>query len=87
MEKVYFDSVNGSLVFSGIVFSFGAVPVEEKLVRLQKATAFYADKSITLQEKLDKEKAKNKKKAKEVKELKKSLAEAESKKGLKGIFR
>lgn len=86
-EKVYFDSVIDSLDFSNDVFSFGAVPAEEKLARVQKATSFYADKSIMLQERLDKEKAKNKKKAKEIKELKKSLAEAESKKGLKGIFR
>ncbi len=94
VEKVYFDSVISSLDFSDDVFSFGTVSVEEKLARVQKATSFYADKSIALQEKLDNKnnrlKDKNKEikdKNKEIKELKKALAEAESKKGLKGIFR
>ncbi len=86
-EKVYFDSVIASLSFSDDVFSFGAVSANEKLARVQKATSFYADRAISLQEKLDKEKLKGQNKAAEIKKLKKALADAESKKGLKGIFR
>lgn len=86
-EKVYFDSVIASLDFSDNVFSFGAVSAEEKLARVQKAAAFYADRSLSLQERLDSEKLKGQNKAAEIKKLKKALADAESKKGLKGIFR
>lgn len=86
-EKVYFDSVTEALSFSDDVFSFSTVSPEEKLARLQMATSFYADRAISLQEKLDAEKLKGQNKASEIKELKKALADAESKKGLKGIFR
>ncbi len=108
VEKVYFDTVTESLCFSDNILPFGAVNAEEKLARLQKATAFYADKSIMTQERLDNEKNKLKDKTaeikeknkeikeknkeikeknKEIKKLKNALADAESKKGLKGIFR
>ncbi len=86
-EKVYFDSVIDSLDFPADILPFSVIPAEEKLARLQTATAFYADTLIGVREMLSEEKAEGRNKAKEIRELKKALAEAESKKGLKGIFR
>ncbi|MBQ3136352.1 MAG: polysaccharide pyruvyl transferase family protein [Clostridia bacterium] len=84
VERVYFDSVLESLELSDNLYAFGAVSTEEKLNRVQRAASFYADKAINAQNKLDAEKEKN---AETVKNLKAALADAESKKGWKGLFK
>lgn len=85
VERVYFDSVLESLDFSDNLFAFGAVPVEEKLERVQKVASFYADKALSLQDKLDTEKEMHKEQYLN-KTLRQTYNDIIKTKGFKGLF-
>ncbi len=85
VKKVYFDSVLESLDFSDNLFAFGAVPVEEKLERVQKVASFYADKALSLQDKLDAEKEMHKNMYLN-KTLRQTVGDTLKTKGFKGLF-